>query len=147
MQTVLESLEQSYLNLLNLKEEAHRENTCLDTYCREEVCCSLSELTKAIVLLVVNQDVIPADTRVYIDIVENNPTFDYTDKETKEALINKLYEHDILHKEKTVGELIEELKKFAPSLKIHMSGDNGMYKKLILDDTYLDKVVIVGVNH
>ena len=147
MQTILESLEQSYLNLLNLKKEALRENTCLDTYCREEVCCSLSELTKAIVLLIVHENVFPTDARVYIDIIENNLTFSTTDDSTKQSFINMLYEHDILHREKTVGELIEELKKFAPSLKVTLEGNNKFFNKFAIDDTSTSCITLVGVEH
>ena len=147
MQTVLESLEQSYLNLLNLKEEANRENSCLDTYCREEIFCSLQELTKAIVLLVLHEDVCPIDIRVYIDIVEHNSSFLNASEEIKQEFINKLYNNDILHREITVGELIEELKKFSPSLKVSLGADRSLCNKFVVDDTYLDKVVLVGVEH
>ena len=147
MQTVLESLEQSYLNLLNLKEESSRENSCLDTYCREEVFCSLSELTKAIVLLVTTQDVQPTDSRVYIDIVEHNSSFLNTSEEIKQEFINKLYNNDILHREKTRGDLIEELKRFSPSLKVSLGADRSLCNKFVVDDTYLDKVVLVGVEN
>ena len=147
MQTVLESLEQSYLNLLNLQEEANREGTPLDTYCREGIYCSISELTKAIVLLVVSQDVSPIDKRVYIDITENNNTFAVTDEGTRKTFIDECYYSEVLTREKTVGELIEELKRFAPSLKVSICGNNNKDNKIVVDDTYLDKVVLVGVEH
>lgn len=147
MQTILESLEQSYLNLLNLQEEANREGTPLDTYCREEIYCSISELTKAIVLLIVSQDVSPIDKRVYIDITENNNTFAVTDEGIKKTFIDECYYSEVLTREKTVGELIEELKRFAPSLKVSICGNNNKDNKIVVDDTYLDKIVLVGVEH
>ena len=147
MQTVLESLEQAYINLINLYEEGNRKDSCLDTYCREEVYYALSELTKAIVLMVINNDVCPSDKRVYIDITENNNTFSTTDEGTKTAFLNILYDNEILVKEKTVGDLIEELKKFSPSLKVSILGERNKNNNVVVDDTYLDKIVLVGVEH
>ena len=123
MQTVLESLEQAYINLINLREEGNLENSCLDTCCREDVYCALSELTKAIVLIIINNDVCPSDKRVYIDITENNTVFSNTDENTKSAFLNALYDNEVLVKEKTVGDLIDELKKFSPSLKVSILGE------------------------
>lgn len=147
MQTVLESLEQAYINLINLREEANLENSCLDTCCREDVYCALSELTKAIVLIVINNDVCPSDQRVYIDITENNTVFSNTDENTKSAFLNALYDNEILIKEKTVGDLIEELKRFSPSLKVSILGERNKNNKVVVDDTYLDRIVLVGVEH
>lgn len=144
MQTILESLEQAYLNLMHLREESLKEN--MDTYCREEVYCALSELTKAIVLLIINNnDLFPLDKRVYVDITENNNAFCVTDQCTKDEFLNILYNNEILIKDKTVGELIEELSRFSPSLKISICGNNNKDNKVVVDDTYIDKVVLVGV--
>ena len=69
MQTVLESLECSYINILNLESEANRHG---DTYVREEIYDAKKELIKAIFLLVVTQDVLPTDSRVYLDLIETS---------------------------------------------------------------------------
>jgi hypothetical protein len=147
MQTELESLEQAYISLINLREEGNRENSCLDTYCREEIYCALSELTKAIVLMVIDNDVCPSDKRVYVDITENNTVFSNTDENTKSAFLNALYDNEVLIKEKTVGDLIEELKRFSPSLKVSILGERNKNNKVVVDDTYLDKIILVGVEH
>ena len=98
MQTVLESLEQAYINNLNILHEAERNN---DTYTVEEAVCVQSELTKAIVLTVLNNDVLPFDKRVYVEIALNNNTFATTDEGTKTAFLQVLYDNGILDKEYT----------------------------------------------
>lgn len=144
MQTVLESLEQAYINTLNILNEANRDDN-IGNYVCEEAVCAISELTKAIVLTVLYNDVCPSDKRVYVDITENNNTFATTDENTKTAFLNALYDNEILIREKTVGDLIEELKRFAPSLKVSICGNDNRDNKIVVDDTYLDKVVLVGV--
>lgn len=140
MQTILESLECSYINILNLENEANRNG---DTYVREEVFEAKKELIKAIFLLVVTQDVMPTDGRVYLDLIETEIYKKSQSEEVKKEFMEKLYNAEILHREKTIGDLIEELKRFAPSLKIQAYGG----KKVVVDDTYLDKVVLVGVDN
>ena len=98
MQTVLESLEQAYINNLNILHEAERNN---DTYTIEEAVCVQSELTKAIVLIVLNNLVCPFDKRVYTEIALNNNTFATTDEETKTAFLQVLYDNGILDREYT----------------------------------------------
>ena len=139
MQTILESLESAYINILNLENEAKRE--IADTYIREEVYMAKSELIKAIVLLVNSKNVVPNDKRVYLDIVKGNNIFSKLVEEVRDTFIDILYKEGILIKEKTIGDLIEELQQFSPNLKVQAYGG----KKLIVDDTYTDKVVIVGV--
>ena len=143
MQTVLESLECSYINILNLESDANREDSNSDTYIREEIYEAKKELIKAIFLLVVTQDVIPTDNRVYLDLIETSIYKESQSEEIKKEFIEKLYKAEILHREKTIGDLIEELKQFSPSLKIQAYGG----KKLVVDDTYTDKVVLVGVEN
>jgi hypothetical protein len=144
MQTVLESLEQAYLNILNIEHEAYSE-TLSDTYIREEIYCAKKELIKAIFLLVVAQDAVPTDSRVYLDLIETEIYKKSQSEEVKKEFMEKLYNAEILHRDKTIGDLIEELKKFSPSLKVEMLGINNTKNKIIIDDTYLDKVVLVGV--
>lgn len=140
MQTVLESLEESYISILNLESEANRNG---DTYIREEIYCAKKELIRAIFLLVVTQDVLPIDSRVYLDLI-NTESFKNSNSETmKQEFLEKLYKAEILHREKTIGDLIEELKQFSPNLKVQAYGG----KKVIVDDTYLDRVVLVGVEN
>ena len=140
MKAILESLECSYINILNLENEANRNG---DTYIREEVFEAKKELIKAIFLLVVTQDVLPTDSRVYLDLIETEIYKKSTSEEVKKEFMEKLYNAEILHREKTIGELIEELKRFSPNLKIQAYGG----KKVVVDDTYLDKVVLVGVEN
>ena len=140
-QTILESLEQAYLNTLNITEEG-----VSNPYIIEESIYALSELAKSIILLV-NSGCIPIDKRVYVDITENNNSFACTGEGTREEFLQNLYEHEILIPETTIGELIEKLKEFSPSLKVNVLGENNSMNKLIIDDTYLDKIVIVGVEH
>ena len=142
MQTVLESLECSYINILNLEQEANRNG---DTYVREEVYCAKKELIKAIFLLVVTQDVVPTDSRVYLDLIETEIYKESQSEEIKKEFMEKLYNAEILHRDKTIGDLIEELKQFSPSLKVEILGVNNAKNKVIVDDTYTDKVVLVGV--
>lgn len=111
MQTVLESLEQAYINILNLEDEANRENTGADTYIREEVYCAKSELIKSIVLLILNNSVQPMDKRVYLDLI-NCKIFRDTQQEVKDRLIQILYNDNILVREKTIGEVISILSKY-----------------------------------
>ena len=141
LQTLLECLEQAYLNNLNILHEVE------NAYLIEEVTCSISEITKSIMLLVNLGSVYPVDKRVYIDITENNNTFSLSDEETKKLFMETLYEHDILTPEITVGELIEELKRFAPSIKVNVLGKNNTFNKVVIDDCYLDKILIVGAEH
>ena len=140
MKAILESLECSYINILNLENEANRNG---DTYIREEVFEAKKELIKAIFLLVVTQDVLPTDSRVYLDLIETEIYKKSTSVEVKKEFMEKLYNAEILHREKTIGDLIEELKRFSPNLKIQAYGG----KKVVVDDTYLDKVVLVGVEN
>ena len=142
MQTVLESLECSYINILNLQAEANR-NENSDTYIREEVYCAKKELIKAIFLLVVTQDVIPMDNRVYLDLIETSIYKESQSEELKKEFTEKLCKADILHREKTIGDLIEELQQFSPSLKIQAYGG----KKVIVDDSYTDRVILIGVDN
>ena len=116
MQTVLESLECSYINILNLESEANRNG---DTYVREEVFEAKKELIKAIFLLVVTQDVLPTDSRVYLDLIETPIYKESQSEEIKKEFMEKLYKAEILHREKTIGELIEELK-VAEKKKAHV---------------------------
>ena len=143
MQTVLESLECSYINILNLESEANKEDSNSDTYVREEIYCAKKELIKAIFLLVVTQDVIPTDNRVYLDLIGTEIYKESQSEEIKKEFIEKLYKAEILHREKTIGDLIEELKQFSPSLKIQAYGG----KKVIVDDSYTDKVILIGVDN
>ena len=142
MQTILESLECSYINILNLESEASKNG---DTYVREEVYCAKKELIKAIFLLVVSQDVLPTDSRVYLDLIGTSIYKESQSEEIKKEFMEKLYNAEILHKEKTVGDLIEELKQFSPNLKVEILGVNNTKDKIVVDDTYTDKVVLVGV--
>ena len=144
MQTVLESLECSYINILNLESEANRNG---DTYVREEIYCAKKELIKAIFLLVVTQDVVPTDSRVYLDLIETSIYKESQSEEVKKEFMEKLYNAEILHREKTVGDLIEELKQFSPNLKVEILGVNNTKEKIAVDDTYTDKVVLVGVKN
>ena len=145
MQTVLESLEQAYLNVVNIEEEADR-NENIDTYLREENYCVKTELTKAIVLLVNSGDVVPIDKRVYVDMIDST-TFARLVSAVKNPFIEALYKHEILTREKTVGDLISELQRFAPSLKVNVLGNNNSMDKIVIDDTYIDKIVLVGVEN
>lgn len=142
MQTILESLECSYINILNLENEANRNG---DTYIREEVFEAKKELIKAIFLLIVTQDVLPTDSRVYLDLIETSIYKESQSEEVKKEFMEKLYNAEILHREKTIGELITELQKFSPSLKVEILGVNNTKNKVVVDDTYTDKVVLVGV--
>lgn len=140
MQEVLESLEESYISILNLESEANKNG---DTYIREEVYYAKKELIRAIFLLVAVQDVVPKDNRVYLDLI-NTESFKNSNSETmKQEFLEKLYKAEILHKEKTIGDLIEELKQYSPKLKVQAYGG----KKVVVDDTYLDRVVLVGVDN
>lgn len=145
-QTVLESLEQAYINTLNILEESKRDDN-IGNYICEEAVCSLSEITKSIMLLITEESVYPTDKRVYIDITENNNIFTCSEEELKYKFVNTLYEHDILTKELTIGELIEELKRFSPRLKVNILGEKNSLNKIVVDDTYLDKIILVGVEH
>ena len=144
MQTVLESLECSYINILNLESEANRNG---DTYVREEIYEAKKELIKAIFLLVVTQDILPTDSRVYLDLIETSIYKESQSEEIKKEFMEKLYKAEILHREKTVGDLIEELKQFSPNLKVEILGINNTKDKVVVDDAYLDRVVLVGVEH
>lgn len=144
MQTVLESLECSYINILNLESEANRNG---DTYVREEIYEAKKELIKAIFLLVVTQDVLPTDSRVYLDLIETSIYKESQSEEIKKEFMEKLYNAEILHREKTIGDLIEELKQYSPNLKVEILGVNNAKNKVVVDDTYTDKVVLVGVNN
>ena len=143
MQTVLESLECSYINILNLQSEAYREDSTADTYVREEISYAKKELIKAIFLLVVTQDVMPTDSRVYLDLIETGIYKESQSEEIKQEFLEKLYKAEILHREMTIGDLIEELKQFSPNLKVQAYGG----KKVVVDNTYLDRVVLVGVDN
>ena len=144
MQTVLESLEQAYLNIINWENEANREDSNSDTYIREEIYCAKSELIKAIVLLVNSGNVVPNDKRVYFDIVNGDNVFARLVEHVKQPFMEILYKEEILIREKTIGDLIVELRKYSPLLKVNVLG-NGKLNKVVIDDTYTDKVVIVGV--
>lgn len=144
MQTILESLEQAYLNIINLENEANREDSNSDTYIREEIYCAKSELIKAIVLLVNSGNVVPNDKRVYFDIVNGDNVFARLVEHVKQPFMEILYKEEILIREKTIGDLIVELRKYSPLLKVNVLG-NGKLNKVVIDDTYTDKVVIVGV--
>ena len=147
MQTVLESLECSYINILNLESDANREDSNSDTYIREEIYEAKKELIKAIFLLVVTQDILPTDSRVYLDLIETSIYKESQSEEIKKEFMEKLYKAEILHREKTVGDLIEELKQFSPNLKVEILGINNTKDKVVVDDAYLDRVVLVGVEH
>ena len=144
MQTILESLECSYINILNLESEANRNG---DTYVREEIYEAKKELIKAIFLLVVTQDVLPTDSRVYLDLIETSIYKESQSEEIKKEFMEKLYNAEILHRERTVGDLIEELKQFSPNLKVEILGVNNTKDKIVIDDAYTDKVVLVGVKN
>ena len=101
MQTVLESLEQSYLNTLNLAEETKR-NENYDAYAIEESYCALRELTKAIVLLIIqNDNLVPMDKRVYRNIVEkgDDKPFGAFKDSIRREFMNKLYKKGIVFEE------------------------------------------------
>lgn len=144
MQTVLESLENSYLNILNIESEANREDSNSDTYIREEIYRAKSELIKAIVLLVNSGNVVPNDKRVYLDIVNGQNVFARLVEQIKQPFMEILYKKDILIREKTIADLITELRKYSPHLKVKVLGKNSM-NKVVIDDSYTDKIVIVGV--
>ena len=85
------------------------------------------------------QEVEPMDKRVYTSLIKT-PTFMEMHEERQRVFINTLYAKEVLIKEITIGELIEKLKEFAPSLKIKIGGD-----KFVIDDTYLDRVELIAV--
>ena len=90
-------------------------------------------------------EAIPMDKRVYKDLI-NTKTFKESDAESyKNEFLAKLYKHDILTKELTIGELIQKLQEFSPNLKINVCGQANKFEKFVIDDTYLDKVIIVPV--
>ena len=145
MQTVLESLEEAYLNILNIQDEGNKDDN-IGNFILEETYCAKKELIKAIVLIVNRGEAIPIDKRVYLDLI-NTKTFRESDAESyKNEFLQKLYVNNILTKELTVGELIENLKRFAPSLKVKICGTpTNKFEKFIIDDTYLNEVIIVPV--
>ena len=63
----------------------------------------------------------------------------------KQPFMEILYKEGILIREKTIGDLITELQKYSPNLKVKVLGNENTMNKIIIDDTYTDKVVIVGV--
>lgn len=151
MQTVLENLEETYLQLEQLLEDDGKNLINLDTAGREEVQIALENTIKNIVLLLVNDtaNVVPQDSRVYNSLV-NTPTYLHLHSAWQDDVMDKLYKHDIFHKEMTVGELIEELQKFAPNLKVDLEvADNNVanktFNKIAIDDTSTNCITLVGV--
>ena len=120
LQTILESLECSYLNLLNvMKSNDMDDYSSIDT---EELCGAMTETTKSIVLLINSGVVVPTDKRVYVDIVKHNNTYLCTSEETKNTFKEKLYEHKIFSKYLTIEELITELSKLPKECLIKVDG-------------------------
>lgn len=145
MQTILENLEETYLQLEQLLKDDEKNLINLDTAGREEVQIALENTIKNIVLLLINDtvDVVPQDSRVYNSLV-NTPTYLNLYSAWQDDLMDKLYKHGIFHKEMTVGQLIEELQKFAPNLKVNLGTDK-TYNKLVVDDTGVSCITLVGV--
>lgn len=141
MQTILENLEETYLHLQNILDDDQRGLVELDTENREDIYISFCNTIRSIVtfLMCYTKEVEPIDRRVYTSLIKT-PTFLEMHEEKQRVFINRLYDKEILVKELTVGDLIEKLKEFAPSLKIKVGGD-----KFVIDDTYLDRVELIAV--
>lgn len=146
MQTVLENLEETYLQLARLLEDDIKGLIKLNTASREALCTFFENTAKNIMLLIIDEtaDVRPIDNRVYESIV-NTAVYKQLCMTSQQDFMDKMYKYDIFHKEQTIGELIEKLQAFAPSLKVNVLGNNNAFNKIIVDDTYIDKVVLVGV--
>lgn len=130
MQTVLESLEQAYLNILNIQDEGNKLGDDIDNYVFEEAYCAKQELIKAICILVSGGEAIPMDKRVYLDLIN---TKIFKESAYKGEVSLKLYEHNILVKEKTIKEVIEILSKYGEETPCYI--DNG--KVIIGEFAYL----------
>ena len=143
LQTVLEGLECTYMSCLNILTNTD------EGYTEEETSDILNETSKNIILLLTAKDsnLIPMDKRVYIDLTTNNNVFTCSSEDVKERLINKLYEHEVLIKELTIGELVEQLNTFVPNLKVNILGEGNNPLRIVIDDTYTDKVILVGVEN
>lgn len=141
MQTILENLEETYLHLQNILDDDQRGLVELDTENREDIYISFCNTIRCIIDLIMRYttDVEPIDKRVYTTLIKT-PTFMEMHEERQRVFINTLYAKEVLIKEITIGELIEKLQEFAPSLKIKVGGD-----KFIVDDTYLDRVELIAV--
>ena len=111
MQTVLESLEQAYLNILNIQDEGNRDDN-ISNFIFEEAYCAKQELIKAICILVSKGEAIPMDKRVYLDLINTKIFKESEANSYKSTFLTKLYEHNILVKEKTIKEVIEILSKY-----------------------------------
>ena len=123
MQTILENLEETYLQLEQLLEDDEKNLISLDTAGREEVQIALENTIKNIVLLLINDtaDVVPQDSRVYNSLV-NTPTYLNLYSAWQDDVMDKLYKHDIFHKEMTVGQLIEKLQQCEDYSTIKING-------------------------
>ena len=151
MQTILENLEETYLQLEQLIEDDEKNLISLDTAGREEVQIALENTIKNIVLLLINDtaNVVPQDSRVYNSLV-NTSTYLHLYNAWQDDVMDKLYKHSIFHKEMTVGQLIEELQKFAPNLRVDLEvADNNVankaFNKIAIDDTSTNCITLVGV--
>ena len=141
MQTILENLEETYLHLQNILDDDQRGLVELDTENREDIYISFCNTIRSIVTFLISytKEVEPMDKRVYTSLIKT-PTFMEMHEEIQRVFINTLYAEEVLIKEITIGELIEKLQEFAPSLKIKVGGD-----KFVIDDTYLDRVELIAV--
>lgn len=142
LQTVLEGLECTYMSCRNILINTD------EGYTEEETYDILNVTSQAIILLVTGENsAVPMDKRVYVDLITNNNVFTCSDEGVKATFLNKLYEQGILTRERTIGELIEELSRFSPSLKVNVLGEANSLLKIVVDDTYTDKVILVGVEN
>lgn len=138
MQTILENLEETYLQLEQVIEDDKAGRIQLDTADREAICIAFTNTIKNIVILILfgNDEIIPQDIRVYKSIVHTS-TFLELPTEKQEQFMEVMYKIGYFHKGITIGELIEKLQNYDKDCLIQVDG-----QKFIIDDTLIGKPLV-----
>ena len=123
MQTILENLEETYLQLEQVLEDDKAGRIQLDTADREAIHIAFTNTIKNLVLLIIDKpsETTPQDVRVYKTLVKT-PTFAELHEEWKNNFIQRMYEECIFTEEFTVGSLIKRLQDFDEDVVIRIEG-------------------------
>ena len=138
MQTILENLEETYLQLEQVIKDDNTGMIELDTANREAVHIAFTNTIKNIVLLLINETVKaqPMELEVYTSLIETD-TFKDLHKTWQEEFLNELYANEILHKDTTIGELISKLQNYDTDCIVTVDG-----QKFIINDTIIGKPMV-----
>ena len=103
--SLLENLECTYLNLLNLKHSINNEEitegVSIKYIDKDDLYDSLNTVSENILLLICNTVAVPNDKRVYRDLMLNNNCFTVLSDSRKEKFMEKMYSNYIIPREIT----------------------------------------------